>query len=100
MGPTFTLHLFDTGKTDEYGKSILAYRLTQSDTIFEGADYHCSPMNAIDSDESVAGLMGFLTLRPGDTDEDYFADYTPKQLAFLGHAEALGAEVYARFGEN
>ncbi len=42
--------------------------------------------------------MGFLTLRPGDTDPDYFEDYTPEQHAYCdAHAEALSCEVSARF---
>jgi hypothetical protein len=41
---------------------------------------------------------GRLILRPGDTDADYFADYTDGQRAFCAaHAEALACEVYSRF---
>jgi len=45
--------------------------------------------------------MSFLTLRPGDTDDEYFAAYTEAQRAYCGqHAEALHCEVLARFGEE
>jgi hypothetical protein len=58
--------------------------------IFEGEDFSCSPMIAIDSDDSLRSLLGFLTLKPGDTDRDYFDDYTPEQLAFAeNEAESL-----------
>jgi hypothetical protein len=68
--------------------------------LFEGSDFHCSPLHAIDSNETVAALMGFLTLRKGDTDVEYFADYTPEQLGYSEeYAETLSCEVMARFGE-
>lgn len=109
-GPVFKLVVWDTFGTI-HGKSRLGYRLVMQDyfpdgrrmhpwTIFEGEDFGCSPMHAIDSDETIKAIMGFLTLRPGDTDPDYFADYTPEQLDYCAqHAEALACEVMARFGE-
>jgi hypothetical protein len=81
----------------------VGYRLTMRDrgrrtVLFEGDDFGCSPRHAIDSDATVEGIMGFLTLRPGDTDAEYFADYTQAQLDHCArHAEALSCEVQARF---
>ncbi len=104
-GPTFSLTTFDTGQTDADGKWVIAYRLTQrsagrTETIFNGDDFHCSPLDAIDSDQACASLLGFLTLRPGDTDAEYFANYTDRQLTFANeHAETLAVEVSARFGD-
>lgn len=105
MGPTFTLTMRDAGTTDNRGVTTIAYKLTmrepgarKSTVIFDAADYHGSPMHADDSDANVEGLMGFLTLQPGDTDEGYFSSYTPEQLAFAKqHAESLSGEVAARF---
>jgi hypothetical protein len=55
-------------------------------------------MCGIDSDEAIKSIMGFLTLRPSDTDTDYFADYTDAQEEYCAkYAEALGAEIEARF---
>lgn len=46
-------------------------------------------------------LLGFLTLRPGDTDREYFDKYTPAQLEYANqHAETLPCECYARFGDH
>jgi hypothetical protein len=100
MGPVFRLVTWDTGRTGYGGKSLLGYLLTMDGrALFEGEDFGCSPMHAIDSDEAIEGLMGFLTLRPGDTDPDYFAGYSAEQLAYCAeHAEALACEVEARFG--
>jgi hypothetical protein len=69
--------------------------------LFSGSDFGCSPMHAIDSDDTIAGLMGFLTLRPGDTDDEYFDNYTDAQRDYADHyAETLSCEVMTRFGEG
>jgi len=95
VGRPFELRLYDTGKM-QGPHTILAYELTGPDgLVFEGADFRASPMHAIDSDATVRCLLGFLTLRPGDTDDEYFADYTDKQRAFCQtDAEALSRYAY------
>jgi len=104
-GPTFTLTTWDCGDTISGGKFRIGYRLSMYEegktrTVFEGEDFGCSPMHAIDSDDAVVCLMGFLTLRPGDTDPEYFDDYTAFQLEYADqHAEALSCEVSNRFEE-
>jgi hypothetical protein len=80
------------GGMGAFGKPILGYELASPDgkVLFTGEDYGCSPMHAIDSDDAVRGVLFFLTRRPGDTDADYFANYTPEQMVFAkGDAEAL-----------
>lgn len=104
-GPYFRLRVWDTYRRDGYGKCILGYSLFRCEPetlleLFAGEDFHNSPMHAIDSDATIAGLMGFLTLRPGDTDQEYFDNYTPEQLDYCSqHAEALACEVMNRFPE-
>lgn len=107
MGPRFVLAVSDTYRRDHHGKHVLAYALSQHNEdgtkalLFGGSDFACSPMVAIDSDECMACLLGFLCLRRGDTDREYFANYTPEQTEFSEkHAETLQSEVYARFGDN
>ena len=103
-GPAFTLTLWGPGHLRN-GRWYLDYSLTQSEngrtvTLFSGDDFGPSQLHAWDADETVVGLMGFLTLRPGDTDDEYFSGYTPLQAQFcVEHAEALSVEVTARFGE-
>lgn len=76
-----SLSLYDTGKTDNYGKTNIGYRLTvKGKVIFQSKDFHCSCLVAIDSRECADELMGFLTLKKGDTDKEYFDEYTPAQL--------------------
>ena len=102
----FKLELFATNIPDRRNDNCLVgYRLWQyyrgnPTLIFEGDEFSPSPLHAADSDESVACLMSFLTLRPGDTDREYFDAYTPEQLEFaVSHGEALALEVMYRFGE-
>lgn len=104
--PRFDLKIWDTHRMDSYGKSVLGYclRIIMPGTIcilFEGEDFCAPPLHGIDSDATVVDLMSFLTLRPGDTDTEYFQDYTPEQLEFCSqHAEALRMCVLERFGGN
>lgn len=105
-GPQFGLTVWDTAKRDSRGQSLLGYRLTMGKNgstiiVFEGEDFAGSPMHADDSDATLASLMNFLTLRPGDTDKQYFAAYTDVQREFCeNHAEDLGHESRRRFGEG
>lgn len=63
------------------GGERIGYRfLDQGKLIFEGKDFRPSPLYATDSMETVCALLDFLSLRPGDTDSDYFKDYTAAQL--------------------
>jgi hypothetical protein len=89
----YILTLWATTRTDDRGQTVLGYRLEAPDgaTIFEGEDFCGSPLHADDSDETLAALLGFLTLRPGDTDREYFDAYTPAQLDFAeSEGEYLG----------
>ena len=107
MGPSFELHMWDTGRMDSRGQTYIGYILhgrackgAPAVELFKGEDFTGSPLHADDSDKTVAGLMGFLTLRPGDTDREHFATYTALQLDYCkNHAESLSCEVTNRFGE-
>ncbi len=88
----YTLQTWDTQRSDRMGKTILRYEFKAPDgtVLFEGSDFACSPMICVDSDDCLRSLLGFLTLKPGDTDRDYFDNYTPAQMAFAeGPAESL-----------
>ncbi|HXJ62000.1 MAG TPA: hypothetical protein VNU68_35630 [Verrucomicrobiae bacterium] len=87
----FQLDLFDTGRSDWRGQSLLAYSFRDgSKVIFEGSDFAGSPLHADDSTATIAALLSFLSLRPGDTDRDYFERYSPEQLDW---ARANGEEL-------
>lgn len=87
----FNVKLFDTFTHDSLGKCRLAYEFYEKgELIFKGSDFCCSPQFAIDSDSCVGALLGFLSLRPGDTDAEYFKDYTERQMTF---AEECGEDL-------
>jgi hypothetical protein len=90
----FKLYVFDTHSfmPGERHHHRLAYRLYDNDKlIFDGEHFGCSPLHAIDSDGAVAELLGFLSLKPGDTDAEYFEKYFPHQMKWIesGRAEDL-----------
>lgn len=55
--------------------------------LFEGADFGVSPLHSVDSDAALLALLWFLALRPGDTDREYFAEYTAAQLEWCESSE-------------
>jgi hypothetical protein len=109
-GPTFSLVVWDTGRRNPPNalgsRCYLGYQLYikangKRRLLFEGDDFSPSPLCAIDSDEAVCMLMGYLTLRPGDTDREYFDNYTPEQLHYCEQwAESLNGEVSARYEDE
>jgi hypothetical protein len=40
-------------------------------------------------------VIGFLTLRPGDTESDYFEAYTERQLEFADSMECESLQIWA-----
>ncbi len=79
-------------------KDVSCVSIVESYPIFEGDDFGPSPLHADDSLDTVAALLGFLTCKPGDTDREYFASYTPLQLDWCtsSQAENLSLWVYDR----
>lgn len=91
-GKPFELRLFETDRYDERThRWYLGYELLHGGKpIFDGEDFSPSPMHEVDSDEAVAHLLSFLSLQPGDTDDEYFENYIPEQLEWAkAHGEEL-----------
>jgi len=101
-----TLRTWNTGKTRGAGmmaRTRIGYELSGPDgvRIFRGTDFTSSPMHADDSDDALRALLGFLTLRPGDTDREYFDGYTPAQLAFAASSNCEYLQfIYSDDGEG
>lgn len=90
-----TLRVYDLFKRDSLGKNILAYEFKVGrNIIFQGDDFHCSPLASIDSLETAYSILGFLTLGIHDTDDEYFENYTPEQLEW---ANGYGKRVELSF---
>jgi len=65
------------------GTDKLKYFLYYKDElIFKGDDFRPSPMHGIESLDALNSLLGFLSLQLGDTDDEYFENYTGKQIKF------------------
>ncbi len=91
----YTLKIWDTGRMKD-NRQVIGYEFkdSQGNIIFKAEDFYPSPFSSIDSDESLKCLLSFLTLRPGDVEEDYFKDYNEIQMSFAkGYAELL--QIYA-----
>jgi len=91
-GEPFRVELYwSSERARQPGRVNLAYRFYHGgDKIFEGLHFSPAPGLEVDGDESFGALLGFLSLQPGDTDDEYFEDYTPEQLAWaIEHGEEL-----------
>ena len=77
------------------GRWLVDAKLYQNSVLLFDSKQHGVPAHkSIDGDDTVAAVMGFMCLRPGDTDAEYFAGYTDAQMAFAqGDAEYLLLEV-------
>src|SRR5262245_47751032 len=77
----YRLAMWDSGRTDWRGQTVARYKLWHNgQLIFEGKDFAGSPLHADDSKQTIAARLDFLSLRPGDTDPDYFEKYKEKQI--------------------
>jgi hypothetical protein len=99
-----TLILWDGNARDEAGRYCVQFRLLWSTMPEPLFDVDAGPFHghvSVDGDKAIVGVMGFLCLKPGDTDPDYFDKYTPAQLEWAEtHAESVSCEVMARYGED
>lgn len=83
------LEIGGDGRTSD-GRIRYTYRLSRKDqVIFKGHDF-CSGSGvapvAASLGHAAGCLLGFLTVRPGDVESDYFQDYTPNTAtAFCGY---------------
>lgn len=98
----FSLRLYDEYKI-RHGRRRLTFKFyaamgEQTDAnnpgkrrlIFHCDEFGSSPLHADDSRETIACALSFCALRPGDTDREYFEDYTPLQMEF---ARRFGEEL-------
>ncbi len=79
----YDLSMTPQGMYDRAGRMKLGYKLThRGKTIFQGTDFGAAYGAGADSNETAGALLGFLSLRPGDTDPEHFEHYTKAQLDF------------------
>lgn len=103
-GHRLILHAFDTGREDERGTArIEILAKVCGDTLWSPGDTYCHPAPgwALDGPETKKLVTELVALKPGDTDSEYFASYTPARIAFaVKFGEHLQCEAEARYGEG
>ena len=72
------MYLIYTGK-----QNLKYYLFHEGKLLFSGEDFKPSPIHDIDSIDSLVSLLGFLTLKRGDTDPEFFKDYTEEQFKWM-----------------
>jgi hypothetical protein len=97
-GPIQNKHGWSSG-WDSAGRVRLTCEVKHgSEVIFPAGQLTCALHGCSDSIEAKELVMSLVAMQPGDADADYFADYTPEQLAWVEqHGEALGIEREARY---
>lgn len=91
----FRLDLWDTGERPPGGEALLAYRLcfaegTRWILVFSDEGFRGAHTEEPGSDATVAAILRFCSLRPGEADPVFFERFTAQQIAFAEqHGEAL-----------
>jgi hypothetical protein len=88
----YKLLTWDVNQRYGTGQSKVGYAFftPEGKILFSGEDIGIAPSDPIDSDAALRAVLGWLTLKPGDTDSEFFERYTPEQMAFAeGPAEEL-----------
>lgn len=107
-----TIHAYDGNHTDpQYGHQRIDVRVVhcwteagkrKREVVFERGDTWCAVNRwaSLDGDAAKELVLSLVAMKPGDTDSDYFAGYTHKQLAFVtAYGEDMDMARYSRFGE-
>ena len=104
-GPTMRVEIWDTYSCDERGCTNLIARLY----AFEGGKrthvldtrFAMGMGQTDDGNDAMRAAITAVAMKPGDTDEEFFADYTPEALAFVSeHGESMAMVAYDRYGED
>ncbi len=104
-GPTMRVEIWDTHTRDNRGCTNLVARLY----AFEGGKRtHVLDMRfamgmgqSDDGDDAMRAAITAVAMKPGDTDAEFFAEYTPEALAFVtDHGESMAMVAYDRYGAD
>lgn len=76
-----SITLWGTGIRDKWCKQICDYSMkVKGKVLFKGTDFCPSPFHKLTTKAPWVDLAGWMTLKEGDTDQEYFKDYTKEQL--------------------
>ena len=97
----YKVTLQNTGKVKDNHTTVeYWFRNRESRVIFHNSDFGCPFQIEPESRESAINLLGFLTCRLHDVEEDYFKDYTEDQIAFRDSSDCENLQVYCYDEEN
>src|SRR4051794_15616928 len=89
-GHGFRVEMFDNPDR-VFGKWKVPFKFRHKGRLIFESYVGASPLHSTDGAETLAAILTFCSLRPGDTDAEFFADYTPRQLAWCRRwGETLG----------
>lgn len=94
------IHAFDANRFDGSHDRIDVEVRHGGKVIFpRGATYCGLPQGySLDGINAKELVLSLVAMKPGDTDDEYFASYTPEQLAWVEkHGDALGCESQFRY---
>lgn len=70
------------------------YAFLNGEKLFEGKDFKPSHAAMRDSVKTLVECVAWLTLKPGDTDREYFKKYSERQLAWAKSPECEELSCY------
>jgi hypothetical protein len=94
---TYKLQLTRTYRYDkDDSHEYVNYKFIRPDkmVIFQGNDFGCPMYKNPESKWAAIQLLGFLTCKPGDTDEEYFEHYSVDQLAWCNSFDCEELSLY------
>lgn len=93
------IRAYDDLGWDNAGRIKLTCEVRQNgQVIFERGKLYCALHASSDGIKAKELVMSLVAMRPGDTDADYFADYTPDQIDWASqYGEELSYERECRY---
>jgi len=102
--PMIVIRAFDGNHVGSYGHTRIDVEVRMGGEIIfpRGATYCGVPRGTtIDGIEAKELVLSLIAMKPGDTDPEYFASYTPEQIAFAReYGEALDLERECRYCDD
>ena len=88
---TITVTAFDDAGWDSAGRIKMEYEVKHGkDVIFPRGTLYGAVHGASDGIRAKEHALACVEMKPGDTDADYFAGYTPEQLEWVAaHGDAI-----------
>lgn len=96
-GKTCVVDAFE-GKTRGVHTQLDVKVVLGEDVVFERGELWCATPHSIDGASARALVLDTISMKPGDTDADFFLDYTEEQLSFVqSFADSIHMEKEDRY---